>query len=326
MNELELITYNARKAFGDSVVVTNKQFQEGLPAIYAFNYNFYSVRGDFRFILIIQKTNVINLDVIGSIKRFLERNGYDQLLYFTRTPTSFLKGMLKQMAISYLSVDGDVFIADENNKEMVNQEEDKYTKATQLVINYYLEVSDIGSTREIADYIGISSSSVNRAQIFLNNLGVLDRVGQSIVSYKLASKKELLEKTEPYWIRPYRRRIELLMRESDFNSFKKDTYLSGDDALEQYTTLESSGPYLEIAIKKDLLMKVIDRYAKNYSSYDDGVSVYSFEEFIYDPGIFAKDGMISRFDLYIIVTQRYKGTDDPRIKKAINELRNELIK
>ena len=320
-----------KKFFGYEAVCKPKVFAEELPLIYSRNFSFYVIEADASYILIYPLTNSLPFDIVLGVNRYLSRRTNNVLLNYLYSQSNNVKSLYQAHNLNYLCSDYDFYLSNkEVSNELINLDNDiEYTKTTQLVINFYLtHEAKYYYSSDIAPVLGVSPSSISRANEVLMNLEVLIKRGVNTATcFMVKSKQLMLEKTEPYWIRPYRHRIDMRLSKKDFAKIKKYTLYSGDTALGIVTTLSAGQHYHEVAISKKDFIDKLSRLEDEREAFDEDKNedVYSFEEFIYDPHIFGKDETISYFDLYILMKQRYANHDDPRLNSALDEVRRMLI-
>ena len=328
MDNNKIIKETVQNVFGIETSIKTKVFDHALPIIYSGNFYFYLTKGSLNTILIVPKTDDIPFDIMISVYNYLIRNERERPIHFSFDSSEMIKKRFDSSNISYLCSDGSYRLFEKTPAiEIQNEEDVFYTKTTQLIIDFYLnnEIRDYTS-REIASILGVSASSVSRSNVLLTNVGALRKVGLSTGSrYIIKSRKDLLDKTEQFWIKPYKHRVDIYLNNKDLNKLKGKFFYSGDSALSVITDLEKSTSYHEIAISKETFNNEFKAMIEQKKKEQEDDELYSFEVFINDPKHFSYQESISLFSLYIMMRYRYRNSIDPRIKEAISTIRRMII-
>lgn len=301
------------------------------PLVYSINFDVFEVTGTFTFLFIVPVNETVSNDLIISVyKKILSLN--KKAVVFLYDSTKNNKQFFRESNINFVSSDGDCLFGIDKYQKTSSYFLEKffelnYTKLTQLIVNFYLnnQIREY-TVREIAGEFNFSYSSVSRANSFLHEIGAVQKVGKNTgAKYFIKSKKELLEKTTPYFINPIKRKQKFFLSNIELND---KMFLSGDNALSRYTKLESPEDVKEVAVDKDDFANVCNYIEKksNSSNNRDYSTIIVVEEFIYDPKYFSKDSHISLLDAYIIALKRYENSNDSRINSSIQSLRQKLIK
>ena len=306
------------------------EYSNSLPILYSSLFRFYSVSGGYPCLLIIPNNEDISFDELLSCFEYCIKNIQPKPVIYLYGRLLSYKDLLKMFRIEFIGSDNSygeyqdiirpsIYDADEIYKNSV------YTKTTQLVIKFYL-FNDIKgyTTRNIAKQLNINNASVSRANAFLSMIGAINKVGAGTHSfYIIKSKKDFFNKIEKHLILPYRRRFRLLLDQNDKTLDKIDCCLSGFNALSIYTDLLDSENRKEIALSIKDYSEIYRN--RNNHVYKNQVVLYEVQEFIYDMNLFNKKGVIDLVDLYIIVSRRYKDTNDERIISAIRKIKEMIV-
>jgi hypothetical protein len=199
---------------------------------------------------------------------------------------------------------------------IVTKSTDKFTVATQVVYLYVLnQIKREVKTHQVAENLGISLISVNRAIRQLVSIGVIKESGLSTrKKYQRVPKHEYWEKGKNYLISPMQKRIYLSKKPQNVK-----LYLTEDSALAKYTMINEPD-VVSYAIDKKNLDK-IDKCDLLTDYQLDGVQYLTIEVWRYQPGLFAKTNIVDLFSLYA----EYMEQDDPRVEIEFEELMEEAL-
>ena len=303
---------------------SRKRATNDLPFVYSKNFSIFKITGEFTFFYIIPKSNDIPLDIIKGLCAKLQSVERQRVVIYIDGMILGRRQYFIDSHISYISEDFDhrFFEMDamlDLPNLMDDDVEDRYTKTTQQVVNFYLnnEIRDY-STREIANNHDFSFSSVSRANAFLCKIDAVVKNGVGTgAKYRIRSKKDLFEKVKKYLIYPIRKRKLVSLDEECIHLL--GGYLSGENALSVYSDIEIDGDFTELAFDKRKFREIDDFINKN-----KGSKICYLEEFIYNPANYSDGNTISLLDAYIIARRRYEKNSDPRINAAIKQLENSI--
>lgn len=311
------IFQNIEKTLGNDYILAKKNISN-YPYVYSKNFEIFEVEGPFSFVLILPLEVDIEFDLIKAVYLKTKKDFNKKIIVYLHNSSNKIKRLYDVSNISYISSDGDLHILDEDKIPFIEENnKEAYTKKTQLLVNFYLsnKIREY-SVREVAEKLRFSNSSVSRANVFLNEIGALDKIGVGTNSkYVVKSKKELLDKVKPYLINPIKSRKVVSFDETRFS--KNKLFLSGENAFSFYSDIDEGGYFKELAISSYEDIKI--------DNSNGGNSVCYLEEFIYDPSIFANGNVISIFDAYIISFDRHKNDNDPRIVNALKQMERKII-
>jgi len=216
----------------------------------------------------------------------------------------------KQVYLPYICLDFSEKVT------IVPKSTDKFTVATQVVYLYILnQIKREVNTHQVAENLGISLISVNRAIRQLVSIGVINESGLSTrKKYQRVLKHEYWEKGKNYLISPMQKRIYLSRKPQNVK-----LYLTEDSALAKYTMINEPD-VVSYAIDKKNLDKIDKRdLLTDYQL--DGVQYLTIEVWRYQPGLFAKTNTVDLFSLYA----EYMDQDDPRVEIEFEELMEEAL-
>lgn len=217
----------------------------------------------------------------------------------------------KQMYIPNQFIDlREHFNKKENNINLLNP-------SAQLLIFYYLNGFSIENmiSNHLCRKLNYTRVTISRSLDFLHNIEVIDlqemgREKQIIINKK---KIEIWDIIKDKMINPISR-----ICFTDKNIFDKTFYISGINALSEYTNIspEQSNSY---AVYRKNIPENLKKY-DNYKKYDNiGKKI---EIWNYDPSILSKQHkFVDPFSLFAI----YKDSYDERIHKAIYEMISRLL-
>ena len=313
--------------FGEDIEVSNlNSFDNSLPLIYKQNFKIYLVKGTFEFILVVPKDEFLERDLVIGAARYIKKIANKIVFAYLNDCSQKNKLFFKEEKINFISSDSDHFLASNNNSENIYDSDDfidknRYTKKTQLVAQFYLthEVKPY-TVREIANFLGFSPSSVSRANSFFLEHRAINKIGlSSSADYIIESKEKFFNAIKPFIINPARRKITTLIRSNEnrlktFNLFK-----CGESALEEFTNLEKTNRAFQYAVN-NIDFKKIEISYKDWLVDSLDINLYTIYEFIYDPSIFAKNGTISPFDLFAMIYNFYKNSNNSRVKESMELL------
>ena len=310
-NTLEIIEL-IEKNLGESCYW--RKYNKPLPLVFSENFSIFECKSEHDdFILAIPNDPNISLDVIRGLRSYIKNRIYFYI------ESDFLSHELSINGIPYFNRGG------RYNPRINNpiREELPFTKTTQLVVKYLLlsNSKDI-STRQVANFFGVSNTSIKRAYDFLESIGAIKKEGSftSTVSYSIQSKKTLLDCVKKYFILPYKRTKRMFVNYDDLNYFGKDMLYSAEHVLSRVSSLDNPME-LEYAVPPDFFedMSMIHES-------DDGDELITLEEWIYKIDYFSTNREIDLVDAYIIVSKRYENSNDTRIKSAIKQLEMAIVK
>lgn len=316
--------------FGDDYRI--EKLKSSLPLIYEKSFSLFSlnaINGSLTFTLVVPNNDLVPIDYIFSLSRMLFNEGKRPLTIVFGKISSYKKS-LKVNLIPFLSDDGDSLLTSiEASGSSPNVDESsalaQYTKGTQLVLKFYLFSERVFyTTRDIASKVNISFASVSRANSVLFSLGLLNKKGvNSGAKFSLSSARGSFSKLDSKLILPYRNKTMVLLDDEYIDSLKGKYLYSGDTALSSYTDLESDDMRIEFATNSKQYGTLIKELAS--SRLGRGPSrMVEFQEYRYDPSVFASNGCIDLLDLYIMERKRSSGADH-RLHKALEEVKRRII-
>ena len=175
------------------------------------------------------------------------------------------------------------------------------------------------STRQIASFLGISNTSVQRAYDYLESIGAVTREGgfTSTVSYSIVSRKSIFDCIKDNMINPIKNYLKMFIKRTTIDKFESKFIKGAEEVLTNVTDLDSSS-IIEYVTYIELLFS-----SAKYRSYD-GELIY-IEEWIYRPDLLSDGKTIDIIDAYIVLKNRYSYSNDPRINKALKEMERIII-
>lgn len=204
-----------------------------------------------------------------------------------------------------------VFLIASKSKPSIQPKEDKPPIFFQLLTLYHLEKEKLDglTTREIAEKLNTSYATVNRGIRWMTGNGFLrlSEGKEKRIEFVLKGK-ELWEKSKPYLDTP----IDFIVYTPEIG-IAENSYLSEQNALAEYTLL-NGGPY-RVAISKEEY-KVL----KQQDIYWDPFGECGIEVWKYDPALLAKNGVIDKLSLYLML----KDYDDERVQIELENMMNEI--
>ena len=304
------------KSLAQKIIGQNGQWTEqniSVPPVYEhFRFNQYEAASATYLLIVSARTNEPIENYYG-IYNYVARS-YQNIIPIVYIPLGMITHLDKERPMNYITSTNKYCLSGTSPKASITNDY-QYTKTTQLVIKYFLFVNEEEkSTRSIARFLNVSNVSIMRALDFLCYIGAIIKTGfsTSTVKYEFFSKKAFFKAVEDYLIRPYKRKI--------ISYVKKEKYSnklhSGDYALEMYTDL-GGGKLNVYAVDKKTFKEITN-------DKEFGDKTHTYQEFIYNPFLFAKDGsLIDPLDAYIIAKKDY--IEDERIKEALKQLKEIII-
>ncbi|MDE6272254.1 MAG: hypothetical protein K2M31_04530 [Muribaculaceae bacterium] len=204
-----------------------------------------------------------------------------------------------------------IFLVASKSKVSIQPKEDKPPVFFQLLTLYHLGKENLDglTTREIAKKMNTSYATVNRGIRWMTENGFLrlSEGKEKKIEFVLKGKK-LWEKAMPYLTTP----IDFIVYTPEIG-IAENSYLSELNALAEYTLI-NGGPY-RVAISKEEY-KVL----KQQDIYWDPFGECGIEVWKYDPALLAKNGVIDKLSLYLML----KDYDDERVQIELDNMMNEI--
>ena len=249
---------------------------------------------------------------------------------FYQKNDEYLKLILKHR-LQYINCWGGVYtdnnqrinLMEEMFSDLMVENSNSYTKYTQLVFKYYLfnKIKPY-TVRSIAEYINISPASVSRANETLYQLGVLQKEGVGAgIEYTLINKKKAIKLLNNYYLLPYENMYSLLLDDYEYGEMQKNP-LSGDYAISEYSELLPLTSVKTYAVWKKKFAPFYNAYQSLSHNFSNNFA--TVHTFIYDPTLFAINGVIDLLDIYIVMLKKYD-LNDPRINQAFKVIERKLI-
>ena len=300
------------KAIGEEC--TWIKYKKDLPLLYTANFNLVECLTKSRkFVLIIPKSIDVPIELIRGVYSQIDLN---PCFYIQN---NWLSDQLSRFNIPHFDNKGRY-----HDKRVVKVEKyPTYTKGTQLLIKYLLLSKSKGlSTRQIANVLEVSNTSIQRAYDYLEAEGSVIRIGSytSTVSYMI-SRKRLLECLKRNMISPIKRSLIMFLKNSAVNMFKNKLYKGAEAVLSINSDLDDS-----ISIEYATDSETFNKFLTNPEKYESNSGEFvTIEEWVYKINYFSNDGCIDLVDAYIVLSKRYQDTDDSRIIYALNELEKRVL-
>ena len=293
-----------------------KKFRKPLPLIFSDNFFLQEVFSPYdRFILIIPLDSNLDIDLVRGVCFYVK----EKAVVFVEN--SALEKEIKSNGICYFDRLGQYH----SKGEQSAIQNLSYTKITQLLAKYLLlGNSNLFSTRQVADFFGISNASVKRAYDFLESIDAIQKKGSftSSISYSIKSKKHLLDCVKKFFILPYKRITKVFVDYGNLDTFAKDMFYSAEHVLSRVSDL-SDPDEVELAASHKVFEKLLNISDRKTGHYDELVTV---EEWIYKIDYFSLTNEIDLVDAYIILCKRYENTSDVRVSSAIKQLEKVIVK
>ena len=218
---------------------------------------------------------------------------------------------------------GKINYLEESFKEIKEESDTEYTKKTQLVFKYYFfNKKKNYPVREIAEALGISASSVSRANETLSRIGVLDKNGYGKnTAYLLVNKRKALNLLKPYFIKPFEKEYFLALDDVYFETLSPKL-LSSEYALSEYTDLLPSSKSETFAVDKNKFVPFYNAYLS--VEINNPTHFVSIQPFIYNPSLFSDGKTIDLIDLYIIMLKD-EDLRNPRVMESFKEIERKLL-
>lgn len=232
-----------------------------------------------------------------------------------------MRNALVKNGVPLVDLPGNVFLPflgivlqDVYKKQLVKA--DKMMPATQMVFLELLYMNDEESAlkSEIANKLNLTKTSITRATAQLEEMGLIQQMksGTEISIQRNYSRKEYYENAKAYLINPVQKVITIMRQEATFESFD-----AGETALSQLSELNP--PRIEeCAIYKG--EEVIDQLEIVDARYEDQDDCLNVQLWKYNPSYFTREGRVDPVSLACT----FKGNEDERIEKCIEELLEEL--
>lgn len=187
----------------------------------------------------------------------------------------------------------------------------KMMPVTQALFLYMLYNNDAKPLikKVAAEKIGVTQMSITRASEQLSAMGLVtqERKGKETFMLATASGSQWYEMAKSYLISPIQRTI-TTPREKWYSSCP----LSGESALANQTLLNNPKIEVRAVLKSKVDIKKMQSVDTRWESYKD---VVLLELWKYDPGLFAKNGIVDPISL----AKCYENNVDERIEASIEE-------
>ncbi len=287
-----------------------KKYKKPLPLIFSNNFFITEAISQFdRFVLIIPFDSNIDIDLVRGVCSYIKEKA---IVYIEN---SALAREVETYGIHYFDRLGK-YCSPAPQSEVSAL---SYTKLTQLVVKYFLlSKTKLFSTRQVAEFFGVSNASIKRAYDFLESIGAIQKVGSftSSVSYNIHSKKHLLNCVKKYFILPYKRIKRVFVDYGDLDYFAKEMFYSAEHVLARVSDLANPDE-IELAAPSKVFNKLIHEDTRRMMYANELVTI---EDWIYKIDYFSINNEIDLVDAYIIISKRYENTVDSRISTAIKQL------
>lgn len=287
-----------------------KKYKKPLPLIFSDNFFVIEATSQFdQFVLIIPFDSNVGIELVRGVCSYIKEK---PIVYIENKA---LAKEVESYGIYYFNRLGQYCSPTPQSEMSVSS----YTKLTQLVVKYLLlSKSNLFSTRQVAEFFGVSNASIKRAYDFLENVGAIQKVGvyTSSVSYNIKSKKHLLDCVKKHFILPYKRITRTFVNYGVLDHFAKDMFYSAEHVLARVSSLANPDE-IELAASAKVFNNLIHENSKKILYGDELVTI---EEWIYKIDYFSITNEIDLVDAYIIVSKRYENTIDSRISAAIKQL------
>lgn len=232
-----------------------------------------------------------------------------------------MRNALVKNGVSFVDLPGNVFLPfmgivlqDVYRKQLVKA--DKMMPATQMVFLELLYMKDGESAlkSEVANKLNLTKTSITRATAQLEAMGLIRqrKSGTEISIQRNCTRKEYYENAKPYLINPVQKVITIMRQDATFESYE-----AGETALSQLSQLNPPSVE-ECAIYKG--EEIVDQFEIVDARYEDQDDCLNVQLWKYNPSYFAREG---RVDL-VSLACTFKGNEDERIEKCIEELLKEL--
>lgn len=287
-----------------------KKYKKPLPLIFSNNFFIIEAISQFdRFVLIIPFDSNIDIELVRGVCSYIKEKA---IVYIEN---SALAREVETYGIHYFDRFGQ-YCSPAPQSEVSAL---SYTKLTQLVVKYFLlSKTKLFSTRQVAEFFGVSNASIKRAYDFLESIGAIQKVGSftSSVSYNIYSKKHLLNCVKKYFILPYKRIKRVFVDYGDLDYFAKEMFYSAEHVLARVSNLANPDE-IELAAPSKVFNNLIHENTRRMMYANELVTI---EDWIYKIDYFSINNEIDLVDAYIIISKRYENTVDPRISTAIKQL------
>lgn len=204
-----------------------------------------------------------------------------------------------------------IFLVVSKSKTSIQPKEDKPPIFFQLLTLYHLQIENVNglTTRELAEKLKISYATVNRGIRWMTENGFLNLSGGKEKKIEFIwYGKELWDKAKPYLDTP----VDFIVYTPEIG-IAENSYLSELNALAEYSLL-NGGMYRQ-AISKDEYKEL-----KQRDIYWDPFGECGIEVWKYDPGLLAKNGVVDKLSLYLML----KDYDDERVQIELETMMNEI--
>ena len=276
-------------------------------------------------------------DFINALQLYvsLKRKNKEPYIYVPKHISMESKDVLRFISknhISYIDHFGGMYTYNPNDRidilksmfdELREDNTFSYTKNVQLVLKFYfLKPVRSYTSREVADVLKISPSSVTRANEVLFRIGALEKTGLGAgIEYFIKSKKNVLKMMERYFIKPYEKSFFIAVDDYRYNLISSNL-LSGQYALSEYSDLMPESNIPSFAVYKKTFAPIYNSYIS--LSIEDPAHFVQVQLYIYDPTILSQGKTIDLFDLYLTMLFD-EDLNDPRIFAAFNTIKEKLI-
>lgn len=275
-----------------------------------------------RFVFVRAKDNV-NIRSYKLQKNKVERVFQCEAVLVMDSPKAAQRRNLIENSIMFVEIGRQLFmpklgIVLDNAREKMPVYVDKFTPQMQLCALFFL-YSDIDkyTVKQIAQKTRLNNMAIGRGVGALEAINLISStsVGRTKYYELCVDKEEYIQKINQYAISPVSVSMHTLRSKKPKNVFR-----SGHSALSDYSML-ADNEYETFAISKEEYRRIENSMDLKYEDLLDEQDYIKLEIWKYDPVLFAENGTVDKFSLYMSFEQG----QDERTEEILKEIKESIV-
>lgn len=313
-----------KRVFGEENVAEDKTHSVALP-IFLKVYSFETLTLFGQRYVFVSTNGRCNLKTYKAQKPKIEESFECPAVLLLEKSTTEQRNNLIENRISFVESEKQLFMPSlgvilndrKNSRESVKVE--KFTPQTQLCALFFLYFPSAKYTvKQIAEKINLNDMAISRALAVLENAFAVshDAIGRTNYYFVPVDKRTYAKKIEKLFISPIWKRFIINKK-----YLPKNRYKSAYSAINEYSMV-SDDEMPTYAISKEEYRKIQDKCEIAFEDLLYGADFINLEVWKYNPSLFAKDGVVDKFSLYLSFD---KASVDERTEEAIEKLKESVL-